>query len=132
MKKIDLKLTKNQPPSPVFLFFAVCLFFLLVSRAFSHHHSQHHIYHQNIHHKKTPNHLSLSLFFCKALLLYYCDPSNNCSNDHLVQRLSSFPLEVGASNLPSATPTTPIVSNFSTDHGSSNVRSNNSGGHTHH
>jgi len=57
-RKLSPKLTKNQPPSPTFLFSVVSLFFPLLSRTFSHQHSYHHLSHYNLLHNQTPNHLT--------------------------------------------------------------------------
>jgi len=63
-RKSSVKLTKNQPFSPVFIFFC----FLLLSRTFDRHHSHHRPSHYVLHHNQTLNnltwwlhHLSLSL-----------------------------------------------------------------------
>jgi len=57
-RKLSPKLTKNQPPSPTFLFSVVSLFFPLLSRTFNHQHSYHHLSHYNLLHNQTPNHLT--------------------------------------------------------------------------
>jgi len=91
------KLTKNQPPSTVFLC-RLSLFFLL-NRTFGHHHSHHLLSHYSLHHNQTHNHLtwwshcfslSFSLLYKTLIPLYHCDP-NSSSGNHLVQELSSFP-----------------------------------------
>jgi len=118
-RKSSPKLTKNQPPSPTFLFSIVSLFFPLLSRTFSHQHSHHHLSHYNLLHNQTPNHLtwwlhhlSLSLSLsplCKTLLpLCHHDPSSiriSISRNYLVQKLSSFPTAAGATTFSSTTPT---------------------------
>ena len=75
-RQSSVKLTKNQPFSPVFIFFC----FLLLSRTFGRHYSRHRLSHYSLHHNQTPNNLtwwlrhlspalSLSLFSTKLLFL---------------------------------------------------------------
>jgi len=71
-RKSSVKLTKNQPFSPVFIFFC----FLLLSRTFDRHHSHHRPSHYILHHSQTLNNLtwwlhhpSLSLFSVKLFSL---------------------------------------------------------------
>ena len=119
-RKSSVKLTKNQPFSPVFIFFC----FLLLSRAFDRHHSHHRPSQHILHHSPTLNnltwwldHLSLSLSFpCETLFhLYHRDSSS--SSNHSFQRFPPLPAATEATTLSSSTPT---VSNPSTDHDSSN------------
>ena len=53
-RKSSVKLTKNQPFSPVFIFFC----FLLLSRTFDRHHSHHRPSHYVLHHNQTLNNLT--------------------------------------------------------------------------
>ena len=137
-RKSSVKLTKNQPFSPVFIFFC----FLLLSHTFGHHHHSHHRpSHYNLHHIQTPSnlawwlhHLSLSLSSslpCETLSpLYHRDSSS--SNNHSFQRFPPLPAAVEATTLSSSTPT---VSNPSTDRHNSNPcnsSSSNPGGSTLH
>jgi len=70
-KKIECKVDKNQPFSPIFIFFC----FLLLNHTFGHHHSHHRPSHYNLHHIQTLNiltwwlhHFSLSLsLLCETL-----------------------------------------------------------------
>jgi hypothetical protein len=118
-RKSSPKLTKNQPPSPTFLFSVVSLFFPLLSRTFSHQHSHHHLSHYNLLHNQTPNHLtwwlhhlSLSLLSAKLFFLYATttpaaaasaettsSKSFRPSQQQLGRRLSPQPLQPRASPL---------------------------------
>jgi len=135
-KKIECKVDKNQPFSPIFIFFC----FLLLNHTFGHHHSHHRLSHYNLHHIQTLNiltwwlhHFSLSLSLSSlrnSFPSHHRDPS--CSSNHPFQRLPPLPATAEATILSSSTPT---VSNPSTDHDSSstsNASSSNFGSSTLH
>ena len=123
-RKSSVKLTKNQPFSPVFIFFC----FLLLSRTFGRHHSHHRPSQHILHHSPTLNnltwwlhHLSLSLSLslslpCETLFHLYHRDSNSSSN-HYFPRFPPLPAAAEAATLSSSTPT---VSNPSTDRDCSN------------
>jgi len=134
-RKSSVKLTKNQPFSPVFIFFC----FLLFSINFGRHHSHHRPSHYVLHHSQTLNNLtwwlhnhSLSLSpLCETLFpLYHRDSSS--SSNHPFQRLPPLPAALEGTTLSSSTPT---ASNPSTDRDSSgtcNSSSSNPRGSTLH
>ena len=129
-RKSSVKLTKNQPFSPVFIFFC----FLLFSINFGRHHSHHRPSHYVLHHNQTLNNLtwwlhhlslSLSLLYETLFPLYHRDSSS--SSNHPFQRLPPLPAVVEATTLSSSTPT---ASNPSIDRDSSSTC--NPGGSTLH